>query len=167
VVWVSDIKGKEHFIYMDGKAVYKLAVNYIIPTIQKALAKTGLTESDLDFFIPHQANMRILKAVAKQLQVPFEKVVINVERYGNMSSASTAVALHEAVESGRVKEGDNVTDWQRVKRGAKISGFYNPRILELQKQFAKQLLLHKNPYTKICRRTNRPSDTFTKSTPVM
>ena len=70
------------------------------------LERHGLTLDDVDHFIPHQANLRMLQAVAKRLGVEFERFVITVERYGNISSASSAIALAEAVASGRIKPGD-------------------------------------------------------------
>jgi 3-oxoacyl-[acyl-carrier-protein] synthase-3 len=75
---------------------------------EKALEKAGLTARDIDVFIPHQANMRIISAVAKRLGLPEGKVFLNIEKYGNMSSASTATAFCEAVKSGRIKKGDIV-----------------------------------------------------------
>ena len=76
--------------------------------VRDVVAAGGLKVSDIHCLIPHQANMRILQAVAERLEIPIEKVFINVEKYGNMSSASTAVALYEAVKAKRIKEGDNV-----------------------------------------------------------
>ena len=74
----------------------------------KALKKCELTVDDIDCFIPHQANMRILDAVARKMRLPLEKIYFNVASYGNMSSASTAVALCEAFQSGRIKAGNIV-----------------------------------------------------------
>ena len=76
--------------------------------VRDVLERGGLTLDQVDWLIPHQANIRILHAVAERLKFPLEKVVVNVERYGNMSSASTVVALAEAVREGKVKKGQYV-----------------------------------------------------------
>jgi len=73
---------------------------------QIALAKAGLRCSDVDLIVPHQANVRILMAMAKKLGLPANKIYLNIEKFGNMSSASTATALCEAVRAGRIKKGD-------------------------------------------------------------
>jgi 3-oxoacyl-[acyl-carrier-protein] synthase-3 len=75
---------------------------------RKAMAAVGLSISDIDLFIPHQANSRIIQATAKALGIPSEKVFVNVDRYGNISAASLPVALCEAAEEGRIKERDLV-----------------------------------------------------------
>jgi len=73
-----------------------------------AVLKAGMTNGDINLFIPHQANIRIIKAAAKRLRLPDEKVYVNVAKYGNTSSASIPVALHEALLEGRIKKGDNI-----------------------------------------------------------
>ncbi len=102
------VKSGLHFLKMQGSEVFKVAVRTMEVAVRDVLAQCGFTLSDLNFLIPHQANMRILQAVSERLELPPEKVFINVDRYGNMSSASTVVALYEAVQSGRVKAGDLV-----------------------------------------------------------
>ncbi len=97
-----------HFIKMRGNEVFKLAVKIMSDAACKALKKCKLEVEDIDCFIPHQANMRILDAVARKMKLPREKIFFNVAHYGNMSSASTAVALCEAYEAGRIKPGDIV-----------------------------------------------------------
>lgn len=97
-----------HYIKMEGNELFKVAVKSMSEAAHIAIKKAGLELADIDLFIPHQANMRIIMAVAKRLGLPLEKVFANIERYGNMSSASTAVALCEAVKAGRVKKGDHI-----------------------------------------------------------
>ena len=102
------VKNKLHFLKMEGNEVFKLAVKVMADAANKAITKAGFLCSDIDLLIPHQANIRILLAVAKKLGLPEEKIFLNIEKYGNMSSASTAVALAEASKDGRIKKGDNV-----------------------------------------------------------
>ena len=104
----ESVKNKQHFLKMQGTELFKIAVRTMEDAVKEVVAKGGLKVSDINCLIPHQANMRILQAVAERLEIPLEKVFINVERYGNMSSASTAVAFYEAVKNGKIKEGDNV-----------------------------------------------------------
>jgi 3-oxoacyl-[acyl-carrier-protein] synthase-3 len=95
-----------HFIKMEGSELFKLAVRIMSEAAEYALHKVGLSCKDVDLLIPHQANMRILLAVAKKMGLSSEKIFCNIDKYGNMSSASTAVALYEAVKSKRIKKGD-------------------------------------------------------------
>lgn len=97
-----------HFLKMEGSEVFKVAVRTMEVAVRDVLEKGGVKLEEVDWLIPHQANIRILQAVAERLKIPSDKVVINVERFGNMSSASTVVALAEAVQDGRVKPGQNV-----------------------------------------------------------
>ncbi len=94
--------------YMDGRDVFKHAVVKMPAAVKEALAANGLTLEDIDLLIPHQANLRITQAVQKSLGLPDEKVVSNIQKYGNTTAASIPIALHEAVEEGRVKSGDLV-----------------------------------------------------------
>ena len=82
-----------------------MAVKTLEESAREALQANGLTVGDLDVYVPHQANARILKAVAARLELPMEKVVLNVDRYGNTSAASIPIALDEAVRAGRIKKG--------------------------------------------------------------
>jgi 3-oxoacyl-[acyl-carrier-protein] synthase-3 len=93
---------------MEGREVFKFAVKIQGEATLKALESCGLTPEDIDLFVPHQANIRIIEAAAQRLGLPAEKVFINVDRYGNTSAASIPLALDEAYRSGRVKEGDVV-----------------------------------------------------------
>ncbi len=95
-------------IQMEGKPVYRFAVSAIGEAAVKALEKAGLTADDVTLFIPHQANLRIIEGAAKRLGVPMERVFVNVDRYGNTSNASIPIALWEARQEGRLKEGDVV-----------------------------------------------------------
>jgi 3-oxoacyl-[acyl-carrier-protein] synthase-3 len=74
----------------------------------QALMRAGLTSDDIDLLIPHQANIRIIEATARYAKIPMDKVYVNVDRYGNMSSATVPIALDEAIETGRVSRGDNI-----------------------------------------------------------
>lgn len=98
------IKNRMHFIHMEGNEVYKFAVRIIGQSALKALKNAGLSREDIDFLVPHQANMRIVEAALKRLKVPQDNVCINMDRYGNTSAASVPIALHEAVVDGRIKE---------------------------------------------------------------
>jgi len=95
-------------IVMQGKELFKIAVNSMADAVVMALKKAKLKISDVDCVIPHQANDRIISAVARKLKVPKEKIFINIQKYGNMSAASIAVALYEANEEKRIKRGDIV-----------------------------------------------------------
>ncbi len=96
------------YLKMDGAEVFKIAIKTMGDAIQQVCKKAGLTLNDIDCLIPHQANMRILNAVADRVKIPAEKVFINVDRYGNMSAASTIVALYEAAEQKVIKKGSIV-----------------------------------------------------------
>ncbi|QNO15661.1 ketoacyl-ACP synthase III [Alkalicella caledoniensis] len=104
----ENIKNREHFVKMAGQEVFKFAVNIMNETSKKCIEKAGLTNENIDFFIPHQANIRIIESAVKRLKISPEKVYINLDKYGNMSAASIPVALGEAVEKGLIKKGDNV-----------------------------------------------------------
>jgi 3-oxoacyl-[acyl-carrier-protein] synthase III len=100
------VERNEHTIRMAGPEVYKFAVRAIPEAARQAIAKAGLAAGDVNFVIPHQANLRIIQSAAHRLHVPLEKFYVNVQHYGNTSAASVPVALYEAVASGRVREGD-------------------------------------------------------------
>jgi 3-oxoacyl-[acyl-carrier-protein] synthase-3 len=95
-------------IHMSGKDVYKQAVIAMLSAAQKALAQAGLNIEDISCVIPHQANLRIIEAIADRLGIPLEKFYVNLDRYGNTSAAAVAIALDEANRSGRIKPGDFV-----------------------------------------------------------
>lgn len=102
------LERRDHLVKMAGREVFKYAVKSMADAADQALLRAGLTGEDIDLFIPHQANLRIIEATAKYAKVPMEKVYVNVDRYGNMSSATVPIALDEALELGRVKEGDTI-----------------------------------------------------------
>ncbi len=102
------VKNGLHYLRMAGPELFKIAVRTMEQAVHEVLRRENLQVSDIACLIPHQANNRILQAVADRLEIAPEKVYINVDRYGNMSSASTAVALYEAVKSGAIKKGDYV-----------------------------------------------------------
>lgn len=104
----DSIEKKLHFVKMEGREVFKHAVKHMSLAMEETLAEAGFTPADLDLLVPHQANLRIMEAVAKRLEIPNEKVFVNVDRYGNTSAASVPIALDEAVRSGRIKPGDLV-----------------------------------------------------------
>ena len=93
---------------MDGQAVFKLAVGVLEDAARAALAKAGKTEADIDWLIPHQANIRIMQSTAKKLKLPLEKVVVTVDQHGNTSAASIPLALDWAVRGGKIKKGDTL-----------------------------------------------------------
>jgi len=93
---------------MDGQAVFKLAVGVLESAARAVLAKAGRTEADLDWLIPHQANIRIMQSTAKRLRLPMDKLVVTVDQHGNTSAASVPLALDHAVKAGRVQRGDTV-----------------------------------------------------------
>jgi len=96
------------FLYMDGPAVFKLAVSVLEQVANEVLEQAGLGAGDVDWLIPHQANIRIMKSTAKKLNLPIDKMVVTVDQHGNTSAASIPLALDIAVRDGRVKPGDNV-----------------------------------------------------------
>ncbi|HAL40285.1 MAG TPA: 3-oxoacyl-ACP synthase [Polaromonas sp.] len=93
---------------MDGQAVFKLAVGMLESTARAALAKANLTDADVDWMIPHQANIRIMQSTAKKLKMPLEKLIVTVDQHGNTSAASIPLALDVSVRSGKVKKGDTL-----------------------------------------------------------
>jgi 3-oxoacyl-[acyl-carrier-protein] synthase-3 len=95
-------------IYMEGKAVYRCAVTEMPAISRRLLERHGLSPADVDLVVPHQANIRIIQSTAEHLGIPPEKVMVNVQDYGNTSSATIPIALREAQDKGRVKKGDLV-----------------------------------------------------------
>jgi len=104
----KSVDEKLHTLKMSGAEVFKLATRYMGDAALKALELANLKMEDISLFIPHQANLRIINALAKRLDLPMEKIFLNLHKYGNMSAASTVVALVEAVQEGRVKKGDKI-----------------------------------------------------------
>lgn len=107
-ITVEAIERKLHRAYMDGQAVFKLAVRTIPALIRKTVEQARWTLEEVDQFIPHQANLRIIESMRDQLGVPLEKFVVNIQEYGNTSAASVPIALWEAVQAGRIHAGDRL-----------------------------------------------------------
>jgi 3-oxoacyl-[acyl-carrier-protein] synthase III len=99
---------KWHYIYQDGQAVYKFAVRKMAEATVKVLERNGISGADLDVFIPHQANKRIITATADRLGMDPERVIINIEKYGNTSGGTIPLAMETAIEQGKLKKGDLV-----------------------------------------------------------
>ncbi len=98
----------EHYVRMEGKETYRYATKTMATTALKAIERAGWKPDEIDLFIPHQANVRIIESVAKGLGLPMDKMFVNLDRYGNTSAASVGIALAEAVDTGRVKVGDKI-----------------------------------------------------------
>lgn len=98
----------KHYIQMDGKAVFRFATRVMGSATKEALELAGLKLEDVDWIVPHQANFRIIETAAKYLKLPLDKFVINVDRYGNTSTASIPIAAVEAIENGKLKSGNKV-----------------------------------------------------------
>ena len=105
---IDTVERRLHFIDMDGKEVFKFAVRVMEKASLNALEKANLQLEALDFLVPHQANIRIIDSAAKRLKLEKDKVCVNLNKYGNMSSASVPVALDEAVKSNKIQKGDNI-----------------------------------------------------------
>ena len=93
---------------MDGKAVFKLAVGVLESAARATLAKAQLSDGDIDWLIPHQANIRIMQSTAKKLKLPLDKLIVTVDQHGNTSAASIPLALDVSVRSGKIKRGDTL-----------------------------------------------------------
>lgn len=104
----ESMEAGDHLVKMAGKEVYRHAVRSMAEASQKALENAGILGEDVDLLIPHQANIRIIESTARHAGIPMDKVFVNVDRYGNMSSATIPVALDEALEQGILQEGMNV-----------------------------------------------------------
>ena len=98
----------EHYVRMEGRETYRYATKTMATTALKAIERAGWQPDEIDLFIPHQANVRIIESVAKGLGLPMDKMFVNLDRYGNTSAASVGIALAEAVDSGRIKIGDKI-----------------------------------------------------------
>jgi 3-oxoacyl-[acyl-carrier-protein] synthase-3 len=94
-----------HYLKMQGQEVFRRAVRTVVESVNVTLARSGMTTDDVDWFIPHQANLRIIEAAASRLGIPRERTVVNIERYGNTSAASIPLAMSEAADDGRIRDG--------------------------------------------------------------
>lgn len=104
----STLNNGQHYIRMDGKEVFRFATRVMASATQEALDAAGLGLDDVQWIIPHQANIRIIEAAARGLKLPMERFIVNLDRYGNTSTASIPIAMVEAVEDGRLKPGEKV-----------------------------------------------------------
>jgi 3-oxoacyl-[acyl-carrier-protein] synthase-3 len=93
---------------MEGQEVYKFATQISGPAIETVLSQAGLALDDIDLFIPHQANLRIIEAISRRLKIPMEKMVVTVDRYGNTSASSIPIALCDAIAEGRIHKGQRL-----------------------------------------------------------
>ena len=100
------VEKRPHFVRMDGREVFKHAVKIMQEKALEVLDRCGVSAEQVSLLIPHQANTRIIQGVAKRLNIPSEKVYVNIENYANTSSASIPIALDEAMRGGRIKRGD-------------------------------------------------------------
>jgi len=105
---LNTVRKRMHYIRMEGRDIFKLSVTAIESAVKEVIEFAKLKVNDVDLFIPHQANRRIIETVSQRIGIPDKKVFINIERYGNTSAASIPLALDEAVRDGRIKKGDNV-----------------------------------------------------------
>lgn len=104
-IYNGKIKGSP-YLWMDGKAVFKMAVRNLAEVVTSVLTKSGYTTEQIDWLIPHQANLRIIKSTADHLNIPMDKVIITVDKHGNTSAASVPLALDYAIKSGKLKRND-------------------------------------------------------------
>ena len=104
----ATIHAGEHFIHMDGREVFRFATRVMASSTKEAVEAAGLTLDQVQCIVPHQANIRIIEAAARGLKLPMEKFVVNLDRYGNTSTASIPIAMVEAVAGGRIKPGDKL-----------------------------------------------------------
>src|SRR5207245_9437386 len=102
------VDARMHYAKMKGNEVFKVAVRLFVDCAERILARNGFTAADVNLFIPHQANLRIIEAAAKRVDLPMERVFVNVDRYGNTGAASVYVALEEAIAAGRLERGELV-----------------------------------------------------------
>jgi 3-oxoacyl-[acyl-carrier-protein] synthase-3 len=105
---VSSVDSGLHYLQMDGSEIFKSAVRTMTDAVFEIMKRANLKLEEIDCLIPHQANLRILNAVSERTGIPSDKMFINLDRYGNMSAASTVVALYEAVKEGKIRKNSNV-----------------------------------------------------------
>ena len=105
---VETVNARMHYAKRKGSEVFKVAVRMFVDCTETILQRHGLKAADIDLFIPHQANLRIIEAASKRVGLPMDRVYVNVDRYGNTGAASVYVALEEAIAAGRVKPGDRI-----------------------------------------------------------
>ncbi len=104
----THLKENSHFMRMKGGEMFKVATRTLAESARIVLEQAGLTLDDVDWVVPHQANIRIIETTARLLKIPMEKVIVNIQNYGNTSAATVPIAFHEAITDGRIKRGDIV-----------------------------------------------------------
>jgi 3-oxoacyl-[acyl-carrier-protein] synthase-3 len=102
------VKNNEHFVYQDGKTVFKYAVKNMADVAVAMMERNNIQNGDLDLFVPHQANLRIIEACAKRMNVDFNKVIVNIDKYANTTCGTIPLCLYDAIDQGRLKKGDKV-----------------------------------------------------------
>jgi len=105
---IESVNAKQHYIMQDGKKVFKFAVKGMADVSEKIMAQNNLTGDNISLFIPHQANKRIIDAAAKRCNISDNKVLINIDRFGNTTAGTIPIAMNEAIETGRIKDGDTI-----------------------------------------------------------
>jgi 3-oxoacyl-[acyl-carrier-protein] synthase-3 len=105
---LETVEKRMHFVHQDGKAVFKFATLKMSELCHRVLERNGLTGDDVDLFVPHQANRRIIQAAVDRIQIPIERVIINIDEFGNTTAGTLPLALQSALEQGRLKKGDLV-----------------------------------------------------------
>ena len=105
---IESVQERLHYIRFKGKEVFKLAINTITNLVIETAQKNGFAVQDIDLIIPHQSNLRIIEATMERLKLPMEKAFVNIDKYGNTSSASVPIAIDEAQQEGRLRKGDLV-----------------------------------------------------------
>ncbi len=104
----TSVEARRHYLRMNGRVIFSHAVRNLSDASKRAMERAGLTADDIDLVIPHQANLRIIDAVARRMRIPKDKFIVNLDRFGNTSSASIPIALDECVRDGRVREGTTI-----------------------------------------------------------
>lgn len=105
---LETVKNNEHFVYQDGKTVFKYAVKNMADIAVAMMERNNIQNSDLDLFVPHQANLRIIEACAKRMDLDISKVIVNIDKYANTTCGTIPLCLYDAVDQGRLKKGDRV-----------------------------------------------------------
>ncbi len=100
------VAARDHYLHMAGQEVFRRAVRAVVDSANATLARAGVTPADLAWFVPHQANIRIIEAACQRLGIPADRTIVNIERYGNTSAASIPLAIAEAADAGRLRPGD-------------------------------------------------------------
>jgi 3-oxoacyl-[acyl-carrier-protein] synthase-3 len=103
---VETVASRSHYLKMQGQPVFRRAVRAVVDSAAATLEHAGVSIDDVDWFVPHQANLRIIESAAQRLGIPLERTIVNIERYGNTSAASIPLALFESVEAGHIHDGD-------------------------------------------------------------